>query len=68
MSQAITRVFARRGQRKRTSITISLSLTSEKDARRVAKALDRIKADAAYNGRTFSQTLAQMIVQEARDG
>lgn len=63
---SITRVFVRRGTTKRANITVSLSLNNEKRAAAVARALDRLKAQAAFSGVTFSERLARMILRESR--
>ena len=62
MTDTITRVFVRRGSTKRANITISLSLSDEERARRVARKLDRLKAEAAIDGITFSERIAQIIL------
>lgn len=60
----ITRVFVRRGSRKRSNITISLSLPTEEMAQRLARRLDEIKAKAALDGETYSVRIAKLLQKE----
>lgn len=60
-----TRVFRRPYANGAFMLTVQLSFTSEKEARTTAKHLDKLKARAALDQKTFSKELSQAIADRA---
>lgn len=61
-----TRVFKRKGQPSKRSVSVSLSFRTNAEAVQVARALDKIKARAAMNGQTFSSLVGSVLIDASQ--
>lgn len=60
-----TRVFRRKGQKKPTSLTLSLSFPTKARAVYVADAVDQLKAWAAVDGVSMSEAIGRALCKAA---
>lgn len=61
-----TRVFKRKGQKHKGSLSVSLSFYMHAEAVQVARALDKIKARAAINGESFSSLVGAILIDASK--